>query len=80
MCKSVLLSTKMLKRSKERWNWKARADEVEMTAQYDFLYSYTSKLPHSTPMNLITEKMLSPSETLTMLEYAFVAISDLLDD
>jgi len=33
--------------------------------------------PNSTPTNLITEKALSPSETLTMLDYAFVTISDL---
>ena len=69
-CKSVLLSPQMLKRSNERWNWRARAVDVEMAEQYDFLYSYTSKLLHSTPMNLITEKALSPSETLMMLEYA----------
>ena len=70
----------MLSRSNARWNWKDRAVEVGMKAQYEFLYGYTSKLLHSTPMNLITEKELSPSETLTMLEYAFVAISDLLDE
>jgi hypothetical protein len=70
----------MLALAGPRWNWRDRADEVGMSAQYDFFYSYTSKLLHSTPMNLITEKALSPSETLTMLEYAFVTTSDLLDE
>jgi hypothetical protein len=78
--KGALLSATMLQRANSRWNWKARAGEVGMDVQYDFLYSYTSKLLHSTPMNLITEKTLSTSETLTMLEYAFVTISDLLDE
>jgi hypothetical protein len=77
--KDTLLSAAMLART-SRWNWKERAGEAGMGAQYDFFYSYTSKLLHSTPMNLITEKALSTSETLTMLEYAFVTISDLLDE
>jgi hypothetical protein len=70
----------MLTRPNSRWNWKDRAREVGMQAQYDFLYSYTSRLLHSTPMNLITEKALSPSEALMLLEYAFVTISDLFDE
>jgi hypothetical protein len=78
--KNTLLSATMLAQASERWNWKGRAAEIGMGAQYDFFYSYTSKLLHSTPMNLITEKALSPSETLTMLDYAFVAISDLFDE
>jgi hypothetical protein len=78
--KDTLLSSVMLARANKRWSWKDRANEIGMSAQYDFFYSYTSKLLHSTPMNLITEKALSPSETLTMLDYAFVTISDLLDE
>lgn len=78
--KDTLLSPDILARANTRWNWKDRAGEIGMSAQYGFLYSYTSKLLHSTPMNLITEKTLSTSETLTMLDYAFVTISDLLDE
>jgi hypothetical protein len=78
--KDTLLTPIMKKRANTRWNWKERAAEVGMSAQYDFLYSYTSKLLHSTPMNLITEKALSVSEAMTMLDYTFVAINDLLDE
>ncbi|WP_029585337.1 hypothetical protein [Bradyrhizobium sp. URHD0069] len=78
--KNTLLTPAMLTRAKSRWNWSDRAREVGMKAQYDFLYSYTSKLLHATPMNLITEKALSPSEALMLLDYAFVTINDLLDE
>jgi hypothetical protein len=80
VAKPRLVNTGLRDRIGPRWNWRDRAVEVGMLAQYEFLYSYTSKLLHSTPMNLITEKALSDSETLTMLEYSFVAISDLLDE
>jgi hypothetical protein len=77
--KPKLLNQQMLGRSSSRWNWRDRAKEVGMLEQYQFLYSYTSKLLHSTPMNLITEKGLSSSETLLMLEYAFVTVLDIFD-
>lgn len=78
--KLEVLSDKMQGRSKARWNWKDRASDVGMLTQYEFLYSYTSKLLHSTPMNILTDKKLSDSESLTMLEYAFVTIADLFDE
>lgn len=78
--KSTLLSAAMLPRTSQRWNWRERAIEVGMCDQYQFLYSYTSKLLHSTPMNLITEKALLPSEAVMILDYAFVTIHDLLDE
>jgi hypothetical protein len=74
-----LLDQRLLNLTNARWNWRQRADEVGMAPQYDFLYSYTSKLLHSTPLNIITEKELSASEVLVMLDYIFVATSDLLD-
>lgn len=77
--KSSILSAHLVGRSSARWNWKERATEVGMIDQYEFLYSYTSKLLHCTPMNLITEKQLSVSETLLMLDYAFVTILDAFD-
>lgn len=76
----ALLGQSLLNISNAKWNWRGRALDVGMGPQYDFLYTFTSKLLHATPLNLITDKMLSGSEALTMLEYAFVAIEDLLDE
>lgn len=62
-----------------RWKWKERSAEVGMDDQYDFLYSYTSRLLHSTPTNIVTEKGLLDSEVLIMLEYIFVSITDIFE-
>ncbi|MBY3117298.1 hypothetical protein [Rhizobium laguerreae] len=77
--KASLLSGKLLNAA-TKWNWRDRSRDVGMLAQYDFLYRYTSRLLHSTPMNLITEKGLSDSEYLLMLDYLFVTISDIYDE
>ncbi|MGO8034958.1 hypothetical protein [Rhizobium leguminosarum] len=77
--KGSSLSSK-LQNAANNWNWRDRARDVGMLPQYDFLYRYTSRLLHSTPMNLITEKTLSASEELLMLNYVFVTISDLYDE
>lgn len=74
-----ILSEPMFRLSKVRWNWKDRANDVGMIEQYNFLYAYTSRLLHSTPMNLITEKQLSASESAMMLDYAFITILDIFD-
>lgn len=59
-----------------RWNWSKRAASVGMSSHYNFLYSYTSRLLHATPMNLITPKNLDESEICTLLDYIFVAVSE----
>jgi len=63
-----------------RWNWKERADEVGLQHQYVFLYGYTSRLLHATPMNLITETTLSDAERMLLLEYIYVATRDALEE
>ncbi|HEX8307158.1 MAG TPA: hypothetical protein VF645_01910 [Allosphingosinicella sp.] len=62
-----------------RWNWAARAREAGLEKHYRFLYPYTSKLLHSTPLNIITDKALSPSEFIILLDYTILAGGDLLD-
>jgi len=62
--------------SAARWNWKDRAAEVGLLDQYNFLYSYTSKLLHSTALNIITEKSLTPSERVMMLDYIWITVED----
>ncbi|TBG25400.1 hypothetical protein ELG79_09110 [Rhizobium leguminosarum] len=71
---------RQLTNAASHWNWRDRARDVGMLHQYDFLYRYTSRLLHSTPMNLITEKSLSESERLLMLDYLFVTVSDIYDE
>ena len=62
-----------------RWNWFERANEVGLANQYRFLYSYSSKLLHSTPLNVITEKHLSKAEEKMFLDYIVITSKDLLD-
>lgn len=59
--------------------WKEAARTVDMLEQYDFLYAYTSRLLHATPMNIITEKQLTPGEDTMLMEYVVVTAIDLLD-
>jgi hypothetical protein len=59
-----------------RWVWSDRASSVGMRSHYKFLYTYTSRLLHSTPMNLITDKELDESETCTLLDYLCVAVNE----
>jgi hypothetical protein len=68
-----------LKSLRLRWNWLEQAKKVGMEAQYRFLYAWTSRLLHSTPMNLITEKQLLAPEEIMLLDYIVVTASDMLD-
>jgi hypothetical protein len=65
--------------AKKRWNWKDRALQTGMGMEYDFLYSYTSKLLHATPMSIVTQPELSNSERLIFLEYIYISIRDIVD-
>lgn len=38
----------------KEWKWNARAAHVGMASEYDFIYSYTSRLLHATPASLTT--------------------------
>ncbi|MGD5348431.1 hypothetical protein QUS50_22475, partial [Xanthomonas citri pv. citri] len=48
--------------ARSKWNWADRARDVKMDGQYRFLYSFTSKLLHSIPLNIITAKHLAYPE------------------
>jgi len=61
-----------------KWNWLDRARDVKMDSQYQFLYSFTSKLLHAIPLNIITDKELSPSEVIMVLDYIVISAADLL--
>lgn len=52
------------------WKWNARAAHVDMTSEYDFIYSYTSRLLHATPASLTTnQKNLEDTEALMFVRY-----------
>jgi hypothetical protein len=68
------------KKLKERWNWKAEARSVGMQAQYDFIYSYTSRLLHATPSSIFTDqKNLEIQEMVMFADYIYVSMLDVID-
>lgn len=54
----------------KKWNWKEMSKHVGMEEEYDFLYSYTSRLLHASPHSLTTDqKNLEDSEVLMFIKY-----------
>ena len=61
------------------WNWKEQATAIGMSDQYEFIYSFTSRLLHATPVSLTTnQKLLEPEEMRIFLEYIYVSLLDIL--
>ena len=61
-------------------DWKKMADETGMTAEYEYIYSYTSKLLHCTPASVTTDqKNLEPAEMVVFLRYIHTKILDVID-
>lgn len=57
-------------RRNSRWNWKNKAQEVDMVEEYEFIYSNTSRLLHATPVSITTNmKNLELEEMLVYLRY-----------
>lgn len=74
-----LLPERLEKLSTTKWNWADRAKEAGMEKHYHFLYSYTSRLLHSTPLSIITENSLASSEIEVLLNYMVLAASDAIE-
>lgn len=54
----------------QKWRWKQMAERVHMEREYDFIYSFTSRLLHALPHSLTTDqKNLEDSEALMFLQY-----------
>jgi hypothetical protein len=63
----------------KRWNWLDMANKVDLGDEYDYIYSYTSKLLHATPSSITTnQKNLELSEINIFLKYVHVKIKDIL--
>jgi hypothetical protein len=62
------------------WKWKDQAAIAGMSEQFEFIYSFTSRLLHATPVSLTTnQKLLEPAEMHMFLEYVYVSILDIVD-
>lgn len=62
-----------------RWNWCDMAKKVDLGDEYEYIYSYTSKLLHATPSSITTnQKNLELSEINIFLKYVLVKIKDIL--
>ncbi len=65
---------------KKRWEWKRMAEAVDLLAEYDFIYAFSSKLLHATPASITTDqKNLEPAEMILFLRYIDVKVKDMLD-
>ena len=67
-------------KKKPQWNWRSHASKLRMDSQYDFLYTLTSRLLHSTPMSLITPTELSSQEKCLLLDYLHLSIKGLHEE
>lgn len=63
-----------------RWEWKAQAVRVGMGEEYEFIYTFSSRLLHATPPSISTDqKNLEVAEMLVFLRYIRVTMQDVLD-
>jgi len=54
----------------KEWKWNVRAAHVDMVSEYNFIYSYTSRLLHATPGSLtVNQKSLEDKEPFLFLRY-----------
>lgn len=59
------------------WKWKDEARAVGMEHEFDFIYTYTSRLLHATPPSLTTDqKNLEPDEVRMFMRYIHVRLLD----
>ncbi|MBK4532160.1 hypothetical protein, partial [Enterobacter cloacae] len=64
----------------KNWNWKQKAIETNHFFEYDYIYSFTSRMLHATPANITTNyKFLSRDEILIFLKYINVKLTDIVE-
>jgi len=63
-----------------QWRWKDQATAAGMDDEYAFIYSYTSRLLHATPVSLTTDhKNLEPDEMRIFLKYIHIRLRDIIE-
>lgn len=61
-----------------RWQWRQMAELVGLSDEYDYIYSFASKLLHATPASITSDqKNLELSEMQIFLKYIDVKMADL---
>jgi len=64
----------------KKWNWRELAAKVRLDNEYDFIYTYSSRLLHATPASLTTnQKNLEHDEVRVFLKYCHVRLLDVID-
>lgn len=64
----------------KRWEWKKMAESVNLLHEYDFIYTFASKLLHATPASITTDqKNLECEEIVMFLKYIDVKTTDIVD-
>ncbi len=62
-----------------RWQWREMAQKVNLTDEYDYIYSFSSKLLHATPASITTDsKNLELAEMEVFLKYIDVKMADVV--
>ncbi|HID9459426.1 TPA: hypothetical protein ACXI1D_000943 [Proteus mirabilis] len=60
------------------WNWKDKARETNTLDEYEFIYTFTSRMLHATPANISTNfKQLSDQEMIMFLKYIKIKLNDI---
>lgn len=63
-----------------RWQWRQMAQAVGLTHEYDFIYTFSSRLLHATPASITTnQKNLEPQELALFLRYINVKITEIIE-
>jgi hypothetical protein len=61
-----------------RWQWRQMAQKVNLTDEYDYIYSFASKILHATPSSITTDqKNLELPELEAFLKYIDVKMADI---
>ena len=64
----------------KKWNWSEMSTKVGMAEEYEFIYAYTSRMLHATPISLTTDqKSLEEVEVYIMLRYCAVKMAEVFD-
>lgn len=62
----------------KHWNWKDYAIKTNHIEEYEYIYTFTSRMLHALPVNITTnDKFLSLDEMIIFLKYINVKISDI---
>jgi len=79
-----ILDESLTKEQKEifpkRWKWNDMAKKTGMIEEYEYIYSYTSKLLHATPASLTTnQKNLELKEVNIFLRYIHTKLLEIIE-